>query len=221
MLRCFFAVTFLANLAQALTPHQELCLAIRQNNAEEVLQILNIQMQTGGSDNVFRLVNTQDSEGRTPLHWTRNPSIFSILINHGANPNILDRHERTPLFVMFTGGHGPINHSAILEEIGSLSFRITEEYRTNPELATYPYYSNLISAFRDNLNPIYETLNSEFMKEKVYNLILTLIRYQGILLDSKNQIQSRNKRILDWMDEIQGTASHTNPWHLRRFGRST
>lgn len=55
--------------------------------------------------NNIALINSQDEHGMCPLHYaarSRNPSLVTILIKNGANPNCLDIYQNTPLFYTFS-----------------------------------------------------------------------------------------------------------------------
>lgn len=51
-------------------------------------------------------VDDPDKHGRTAIHqaaWSGYTEIVSLLIDHGANVNVLDKHDRTPLFFACLG----------------------------------------------------------------------------------------------------------------------
>lgn len=63
-------------------------------------------------------LNARDEEGDTPLHWAvqkDQPGICSVLLSLGADPNILNNSQQSPLHTAVTLGKNlvvEVGHSA-------------------------------------------------------------------------------------------------------------
>ncbi len=85
-------ILFLLNACSS--PEDKLFQAVRENNLNQVKQLLNTSLN----------INTKDSKSRTPLHYATQQvqvDITKLLFQQGANPNIQDNDKRTPLHLLF------------------------------------------------------------------------------------------------------------------------
>lgn len=94
-------------------------LVIKNKNNETVLHWISYNNDTAllndfiaaiGLDKIKNLINAQDVDGRTPLHYAlisdkENPAFIERIIQLGANPNIQDNEGNTPVHMAFLKNH--------------------------------------------------------------------------------------------------------------------
>ncbi len=105
-----FIILILFLLNTCSSPEDKLFRAVRENNLNQVKQLLNISLN----------INTRDSKGRTPLHiafQNGNIPIVRILLKQKADINAQDRDGRTPLHLLF------LNNTKTLRKKYNYDFR--------------------------------------------------------------------------------------------------
>lgn len=63
-------------------------------------------------------INDQLIDGKTPLHCYKNLECLEFLLQNGADPNIKDNYDKTPIFYYFSK-----SHRELLEKYGARIYR--------------------------------------------------------------------------------------------------
>ncbi|MCC6127993.1 MAG: ankyrin repeat domain-containing protein, partial [Chlamydiae bacterium] len=99
----------------------------------------------------LKLIHVQDSDGKTPLHravWgVSKPTIVKMLLDHGADPNVLNKYDYTPLH--WAAKHGHLESARILLERGANLSSANTNQDTPMDLALRWGQDDLVRLFID------------------------------------------------------------------------